>query len=92
MYGVIVKSCEVGISSGNQALTRCAFDGTDLATPTGIACGALRMSMSNVPGSNRCSAGRHSDSAGVLSFSGVHAGSPEWMDLVVVCGSAGAGD
>src|SRR5206468_8200527 len=39
MYGVIVKSCEVGISSGNQALTRCAFDGTDLATPTGIASG-----------------------------------------------------
>ncbi len=37
------------------------------------------MSMSNVPGSNRCSAGRHSDSAGVLSFSGVHAGSPEWI-------------
>jgi len=29
MYGVIVKSCEVGISSGNQALTRCAFAGTN---------------------------------------------------------------
>jgi hypothetical protein len=45
-----------------------------------------------VAGANRCSAGRHSDSAGVLSFGGVHAGSPEWMDSVVVCGSAGAGD
>jgi hypothetical protein len=25
-------------------------------------------------------------------FGGVHAGSPEWMDSVVVCWSAGAGD
>jgi len=31
----------VGISSGNQALTRCAFLGSDLATPTGIPSGLL---------------------------------------------------
>jgi drug/metabolite transporter superfamily protein YnfA len=30
-----------------------------------------------VAGANRCSASRHSDSAGVLSFGGVHEGSPE---------------
>ncbi len=41
-----------------------------------------------VAGANRCSAGRHSDSVGVLSFGGLLAGSLEWMDSLVVCGSS----
>ena len=62
------------LSSGACACGRAGDSLLDLPNICGARGAGTRI---RVAGANRCSAGRHSDAAGVLSFSFVHAGSPE---------------